>query len=149
MRTEALFASMDSNAESLGRALVDAERKLDRLFATRVVTPERLNSSSSKIGSFQARVRAVHLAARLAQVEMLTPEQKARHAQLRGYGGPHRCRSRRATQALKSADLSINMDAGDKATRTGHVGRQGSEASPWPRIGSIICSSRRRTLTAP
>ena len=89
-RTEALFASMESRARTLGRALVEEERKLDRLFATKSVTRELLNSAVSDIGSLQAKIRAAHLEAHLAQVEILTPEQNARYAQLRGYGrGAH------------------------------------------------------------
>ncbi len=86
-RTEALFASMASRATSLGRALVDEERKLDRLFATRTITADQLESSLREIGSLQAMVRGAHLEAHLAQVEILTPEQNAHYAQLRGYGG--------------------------------------------------------------
>lgn len=85
-RTEALFASMESRAKALGRELVEEERKLDRLFASRTVTPARLNSTLSEIGALQAKLRAVHLEAHLAQVEILTPEQNARYAGLRGYG---------------------------------------------------------------
>jgi Spy/CpxP family protein refolding chaperone len=86
-RTESLFASMASKATSLGRALVEEERKLDRLFATRAVTAELLASSLNEIGSLQAKVRGAHIEAHLAQVEILTPEQNARYAQLRSYGG--------------------------------------------------------------
>jgi Spy/CpxP family protein refolding chaperone len=86
-QTEALFAAMESKATSLGRELVEAERKLDRLFATKAVTPELLASSLNEIGSLQAKVRGAHLEAHLAQARILTPEQNARYAQLRGYGG--------------------------------------------------------------
>lgn len=57
-RTEALFASMESQASSLGRALVEEERKLDRLFATKAVAPELLNNTLSEIGSLLARIRS-------------------------------------------------------------------------------------------
>ena len=86
-RTEALFQSMQSKASLLGRALVDEERKLDQLFAARAVTPQLLATSLSQIGLLQAQVRGAHLEAHLAQVDILTPEQNARYAQLRGYGG--------------------------------------------------------------
>ena len=86
-RTEALFQSMQSKASSLGRALVDEERKLDQLFAARAVTPQSLATLLSQIGSLQAQVRGAHLEAHLAQAEILTSEQNARYAQLRGYGG--------------------------------------------------------------
>ena len=86
-RTEALFASMEAQAKSLGRALVEEERKLDGLFASNSVQPELLASSLDKIGSLQAKVRGVHLEAHLTQRQILTPEQNSRYAQLRGYGG--------------------------------------------------------------
>jgi len=84
-RTEALFAAMEAKAIPLGRAIVEEERKLDRLFAGKTVTPALLASSLSELGSLQAKVRGVHLEAHLAQVQILTPEQNTRYAQLRGY----------------------------------------------------------------
>jgi Spy/CpxP family protein refolding chaperone len=86
-RTEALFASMQGKATELGRALVEQERELDRLFASKTITPERLASALTEIGLLQARVRGAHLEAHLAQVAILTPEQNARYAELRGYSG--------------------------------------------------------------
>lgn len=86
-RTEALFASMEAKAASLGSALVEQERALDRLFASRSANAERLSSLLNEIGALQARVRGAHLEAHLAQVQILTPEQTARYAQLRGYAG--------------------------------------------------------------
>lgn len=85
-RTQALFAFMAAKATPLGQALVEEERKLDRLFATRSVTAEKLASSLNEIGSLQAKVRGSHLEAHLAQVEILNTEQNVRYAQLRGYG---------------------------------------------------------------
>lgn len=86
-KTETLFASMESKATLLGQALISEERKLDRLFASKAITPELLSSSLVEIGALQAKVRGAHLEAHLAQVEILTPEQNARYAQLRGYEG--------------------------------------------------------------
>lgn len=87
-KTEALFASMASKAAQLGQALVDEERRLDRMFASKSVTPELLDSSLSEIGALQASIRGAHLEAHLAQVRILTPEQNERYARLRGYGEP-------------------------------------------------------------
>jgi hypothetical protein len=86
-RTEAAFASMERKAISLGVALVDAERRLDQLFATKAITPELLTRALEDIGALQAQVRGVHLAAHLEQVAILTPQQNVRYAQLRGYSG--------------------------------------------------------------
>jgi Spy/CpxP family protein refolding chaperone len=87
-QTEALFASMSAKASSAGRALVDKERELERLFAARTITPQRLSTTLRQIGLLQAQVRDAHLEAHLAQVEILTPEQNARYVELRGYGTP-------------------------------------------------------------
>ena len=84
-QTEALFASMEANAVSVGAPLVEEERKLDRLFATKSITPELLASSLERIAQLQAKVRTAHLEAHLAQVRILSPEQVALYMQLRGY----------------------------------------------------------------
>ena len=84
-RTESLFASMQSSAAAAGRALIEAERQLDRLFAGKTVTPESLSEALQRIGALQAKVRGVHLEAHLEQLRILTPEQAARYAALRGY----------------------------------------------------------------
>lgn len=97
-KTQALFASMEAKATALGQALVEEERKLDRLFASKAISPELLASSLSEIGSLQAKVRGAHLEAHLAQAQILMPEQISRYAELRGYGG--------------------------SATHTGHAGHQ-------------------------
>lgn len=86
-QTEALYEAMLSKASTLGRALVEKERELDRLFATRSMDAAQLAETLDDIGSLQARVRGAHLEAHLAQVEILTAEQNARYARLRGYGG--------------------------------------------------------------
>jgi Spy/CpxP family protein refolding chaperone len=66
--------------------LVDQESHLDHLFATRAITPRTLRESLDKIGALQGRLRATHLQAHLDQSAILTPEQNALYARLRGYG---------------------------------------------------------------
>jgi Spy/CpxP family protein refolding chaperone len=88
--TKALFASMDAKAINAGAPLVDEERKLDRLFASKTITPELLSAVLAHIGELQAKVRAAHLEAHLAQVRILTPEQVALYMQLRGYTSTER-----------------------------------------------------------
>lgn len=86
-RTEALFKAMEAKAKETGRTLVDEERKLDQLFASKSITPETLTLSLKRIGELQAQVRQSHLESHLAQVEILTREQVASYMKLRGYGG--------------------------------------------------------------
>lgn len=85
VRTEALFTSMSAKASLAGRALVEKERELDRLFAEKTVTPRRLSGMLNAIGALTAAVRNAHLQAHMAQVEILTPQQNALYGELRGY----------------------------------------------------------------
>ena len=87
-RTQSLWQAMDARAKSIGQQLVDAERDLDALFASRQVTRERLAAQLDRIGALQAQLRAVHLDAHLEQVRILTPQQTSRYAALRGYSAP-------------------------------------------------------------
>lgn len=85
-QTEALFASMERKALPLGQTLIEAERSLDQLFASKAITPDLLARSLDAIGALQAQLRGVHLEAHLVQINILTAEQSVRYAQLRGYG---------------------------------------------------------------
>lgn len=86
-RTESLFKRMESDAIALGRPLIEEERRLDELFASKAITRESLARSLNRIGELQAQLRQVHLETHLAQVEILTPAQVARYMALRGYVG--------------------------------------------------------------
>jgi Spy/CpxP family protein refolding chaperone len=85
-KTEALFQKMQARAIGLGKELVEQERALDRLFASRSVTAEALESPLARLGRLQGQVRQVHLEAHLEQTALLTPEQVAEYRRLRGYG---------------------------------------------------------------
>jgi len=84
-QTRSLFEAMEAKAMRAGAPLVDEERKLDRLFATKAITPDLLSAALAHISELQAQVRAAHLEAHLAQLRILTPEQVALYMQLRGY----------------------------------------------------------------
>jgi len=86
--TEKLFATMQARARALGESLVDEERHLDHLFATHEITPQLLATSLDRIGTLQAKIRNTHLQAHIDEERVLSPEQNARYAQLRGYGDP-------------------------------------------------------------
>jgi Spy/CpxP family protein refolding chaperone len=86
-RTEALFRSMEAKASDLGHALIEQERELDQQFASKAATQESVAVILRRIGELQAGVRAAHLQAHLAQLEVLTPSQVAKYQQLRGYAG--------------------------------------------------------------
>ena len=84
-QTAALFKAMEAKARKLGNELVEAERELDQLFASRSATAPLLETQLAKIGNLQAQVRGTHLAAHIAQAAILKPEQIAQYDKLRGY----------------------------------------------------------------
>ncbi len=91
----ALMAATLSQAVALGRAIVDEERELERLFAADSIDDEALEARVREIGQMNAELRLVHLRAHVAMRAALTPEQAARYAALRHGpgaspgGGPH------------------------------------------------------------
>jgi len=81
----AIFERMSAAAKSLGGELIAQEQALDRLFAEREITPDRLAGATTAIAELQGRLRAVHLSAHLETRAPLNADQIARYQQLRGY----------------------------------------------------------------
>jgi Spy/CpxP family protein refolding chaperone len=90
--TERLYSQMRDKAKTIGRTIIEAERKLDQAFATGQIDPASLAIQVNAIATLQGELRTVHLATHLAQRSLLTPEQIARYDEFRGYAGdrtPH------------------------------------------------------------
>ena len=85
IRSEAIFKAMQAQAIRQGKALVEKERELDRLFAGGDITDEDLRVALEEIGRLQAEVRRTHLQAHLEQRKILTQQQIVRYEELRGY----------------------------------------------------------------
>jgi len=83
--TQSIFERMQARAIPLGRNLVEEERSLDRLFASRGIDEAKLAASLARIGALSAQVREAHLQAHLEQAALLTPGQIAKYNELRGY----------------------------------------------------------------
>jgi len=90
-RTEEIFGRMQMRARELGARLVEEERRLDELFASKTVSHQSLATSVKAIAAIQSELRATHLQAHLDQTEILSATQKAEYSQLRGYADakPH------------------------------------------------------------
>jgi len=157
-RTQALFESMSERAKEVGRRLVNKERQLDQLFATRSATPQTLGQVLSEIGALQAELRGIHLGAHLAQVEILSSGQRARYGILRGY--------RSGRRRGRAGASTLNRDARDHASTracrvsgsAGLVRCQSKPASRARRLSSScpqpvsaisrVCGCRRRSWRA-
>lgn len=86
-RTEQIMAIMQREAVILGKALVEKEKELDRLFSSREIRKAGLRSLMTEIGRLQGELRLVHLEAHFDQTAILTPEQIEAYDTLRGYRG--------------------------------------------------------------
>jgi Spy/CpxP family protein refolding chaperone len=77
--------AMLEQAQELGRQIVEAERRLDSLFAQGEATAESLRPALDHLGALQAALRHAHLNAHLETKALLTEAQVARYTHLRGY----------------------------------------------------------------
>ena len=82
-----LLDSMKAEALPLGAKLLEQEADLDKQFATHTVTPDSLKASTAAVAATQGALRETHLKYHLSMVAVLSPGQKQRYAELRGYGG--------------------------------------------------------------
>jgi Spy/CpxP family protein refolding chaperone len=94
-RTQAIYDKMNRDARTAGQALIDAEAHLDRLFQMKQATYARIEAQTAVASAQEARLRAIHLNAHIAMMDVLTPEQVESYNRLRGYreqpteGGGH------------------------------------------------------------
>ena len=84
-RTAALFRRMQARASALGARLVDEERRLDTLFASKSISRNALSKALRSIASLQSDIRETHLRAHLEQTRILSEAQTMKYWQLRGY----------------------------------------------------------------
>jgi len=75
-----------AEARAIGARLVEAERDLDRLFASAQASAELLRTKVLAAGELRSEYRLSHLETHRRTRELLTPEQVALYARLRGYG---------------------------------------------------------------
>jgi hypothetical protein len=87
--TEQVFERMQQRARELGAKLVEEERRLDASFAAKKVSRESLATAMQSIATIQSAIRAAHLQAHLDEAQILTENQKAQYAHLRGYADAH------------------------------------------------------------
>ena len=85
--TEALMQRHKARAREMGLGLVEAERRLDRAFAARIIDAQSLAELTADIGRRQAELRQEHLRTHLEQTALLDERQVRRYNELRGYTG--------------------------------------------------------------
>jgi Spy/CpxP family protein refolding chaperone len=85
VRMRELYDAMKAEAIPLGETLIAEESTLDRAFAERAISEQRLEALTARIGATQGRLRAVHLKYHLTTDALLSPHQKRQYVELRGY----------------------------------------------------------------
>lgn len=84
-KVRALVAPHKEKAKRLGSQLVQLERELDQLFASKQPTEADVDRVLGEIGRVEAQLRGEHLKTHLATTHLMTAEQIATYDKLRGY----------------------------------------------------------------
>ncbi|MBI2618754.1 MAG: hypothetical protein HYW57_01585 [Ignavibacteriales bacterium] len=84
------FDKMHAEAVRLGKLIVDQEKSLDRLFASRKIEAATLIKSVVSIARLEGELRTTHLQAHLETSNLLTPKQRDSYNQIRGYSSNKR-----------------------------------------------------------
>jgi Spy/CpxP family protein refolding chaperone len=84
-KTQELFGAMQAEAVPVGETLIVREAALDRAFAEQTISSATLASLTAQIGETQGQLRAIHLKYHLTTADLLSPHQRHRYAELRGY----------------------------------------------------------------
>jgi Spy/CpxP family protein refolding chaperone len=84
-QTRVIYDRMRKEAIAAGEALIAAESHLDRLFQSKQVSYARVEAQTAVAAAQEARLRAIHLNAHVAMMEVLTQPQVESYGRLRGY----------------------------------------------------------------
>jgi Spy/CpxP family protein refolding chaperone len=83
---EALMQGVQASARIVGEEIVEAEERLDSLFATsEMIDRNVLEQLLRKIAALRADLRQIHLEAHIRMKDILTPGQIKLYQQMRGY----------------------------------------------------------------
>ncbi|MCA0870544.1 Spy/CpxP family protein refolding chaperone [Seohaeicola saemankumensis] len=83
---QAIFDRMQAQARALGESYVEAEDHLSRMFRSGHADAAMLENQLARSSGILAQLRAVHLTAHLETTPLLNETQRAKYAELRGYG---------------------------------------------------------------
>lgn len=86
-KVKALVEPHKEKAKELGKRLVELERELDKLFASKQAGEAEVDRVLSEIGKVEAQLRGEHLKTHLTTTRLLTAEQVAAYDKARGYTG--------------------------------------------------------------
>jgi Spy/CpxP family protein refolding chaperone len=82
---EHIFQNMSGKAKSIGAGIIAIEQDMDRAFANKTITQEKLKQMLDKSAELYGQLRFVHLSAHLDTKQILTIEQVQMYNKMRGY----------------------------------------------------------------
>jgi Spy/CpxP family protein refolding chaperone len=83
----AAFERMKAKAKALGEAYIKAERAVDQAFKSGAADAAEVAARVAEANRLLGEVRLSHLQAHVEITPLLTPQQRTRYAELRGYAG--------------------------------------------------------------
>jgi Spy/CpxP family protein refolding chaperone len=86
-QVKAAFDRMHAKAKALGEAYIEAEKAVDQAFRSGTADAAVVTARVAEANRLLGEVRLSHLQAHVEITPLLTPEQRARYAELRGYTG--------------------------------------------------------------
>ncbi len=89
-RVQVIFDRMKQRARAAGASYVEAEKALDHAFKSGAADRASIRRLTIEADQKRAEKRLTHLDAHLESAPVLTPEQRATYAELRGYSSPSR-----------------------------------------------------------
>jgi Spy/CpxP family protein refolding chaperone len=84
-RVKAAFDRMQTKAKALGEAYIEAEKAVDQAFKAGPAKASEVSARVAEANRLLGEVRLSHLLAHVEITPLLTPEQRTRYAELRGY----------------------------------------------------------------
>lgn len=89
-QVQAIFDRMKARARAAGTSYVEAEKALDQAFRSGTADSATIGRLAREADQMRAEKRLAHLDAHLESAPVLTPEQRIKYAELRGYSSHSR-----------------------------------------------------------
>lgn len=84
---QSMFATMQADAITLGKRIIEGEARLDTAFAQKTVDAANLITMVGEIAALEGQLRVVHLSTHLDMQTILSPHQVMLYDKARGYLG--------------------------------------------------------------
>jgi hypothetical protein len=113
-KADEIFREMQAAAQPLGATVVQMEKELGELYASRSIEEAMLQPKVDDLAALMGQLRVVHLRAHIRMASLLTTDQIENYQRLRGY-------TSRGSEAMTSADAQPAADSAGDAHSAHHA----------------------------